>query len=1077
MKFFSKHTIKFLTICVLLVSATVSLSAQTTYYSKASGNANDVATWGINVDGSGASPADFVTGDIFIVRNGSTLTTSGTWNIDDAGVDNAGILRIANGGMLTASHAVSFTSSSGTGTLFEIENNGTYRHALSTNINSTILTATNLSFLTGSNFEMRTTGTHTNGAGAVFSNFTVTNNATVTFSSTVVYIADMLTISNGATLRFSTTGITSYLSDGGAMSTSGTGLLRTSSTSTNNLPAGISWSFQVNYDGTTAQRIQPGTYSTLNASNGNRTIISGATVTISGTFTPGSGTYTLTGSTIEYSGNGSANIPNLAYNNLTISGTGTKSLTTDLTVSGILSITNSSGFLSINGNTLTLNGTTDVSNGRFIGSSTSKLTVSGSTASTTNIKFSQSGTENQLHTFTLNRTGGGGATLQSQVDIINTLLLTNGILTTNNNTLALRSTSISNTARVDAVGSGASITYSSIGGIRAERFIPSGFRSFKDLSAGVYTFNNYIFENWQEAGGSSANLGTHITGVAGSAGVDATTGLDKTQLGNVSMYTYNGTTYPSITNTKTTRLDPYRGYRTLIRGDRNVDLWQAPTPTTMNTSTVLRATGQLIYGDVTYSTSGVSNGVYSSSYTLNSSSATGFSLIANPYWAPISWGKILDNVGTSNIQSTYWYFDPTLGINGVYATWLRTGGGGSETGTSNGVGNTNNFIQPGQAIFIRNNSSTSPAVKITESNKNISSSATNVFNTGNTTPLNKLGIILMRNVTGRGHVVFDGSTMLFGENNSNAVITNEDAGKITNGNENMAIVNTTNGTTLLSIESRKPAAATDTINLRLWQMTNNEPYTLNLIPKEFNANTNLAFLKDKFTASERFIRNDLDTIKHSFTISTNDSSSYFNRFSIIFKKPFTLPTTNTSVSLKGNLVSTIANLSWTVNNNNAAADILFYDIEKSSNAVEYTVLKRIYTDSSNTLTSLVDSMATNPKNYYRIKTYRKDAAFWNSNTILLETADSIKTIAYYPNPVTNNNVNIQFNKMNPGNYQFTLLDMKGNTMLTQIVQHTGNTSTQNIRFNKNIAPGIYKTVLLQVDTKKRYSGTIIVSTN
>ncbi|WP_457832400.1 hypothetical protein, partial [Staphylococcus aureus] len=77
--------------------------------------------------------------------------------------------------------------------------------------------------------------------------------------------------------------------------------------------------------------------------------------------------------------------------------------------------------------------------------------------------------------------------------------------------------------------------------------------------------------------------------------------------------------------------------------------------------------------------------------------------------------------------------------------------------------------------------------------------------------------------------------------------TNEDAGKITNGGENLAIVNTSNGTTLLSIESRKPAVSADTLNLRLWQMVNNENYTLNLMPKDFNANGNLAFLNDRFS--------------------------------------------------------------------------------------------------------------------------------------------------------------------------------------------------------------------------------------
>jgi hypothetical protein len=1073
MKFFLKNSIKFLTVCVFMLWGKVDNFAQTTYYSKASGNANSVSTWGTNTDGSGTNPADFISGDVFIVRNGSSLTTSGAWNIDDAGIDNGGVLRIATGGLLTASHAINFTSSSSTGTTFEVENNGTYRHSLSTNINTTILTATNLNFITGSNFEIYTTGTHTNGAGAVFSNFTVTNSATVTFSSTILYVANVLTINSGATLRFSNTGITSYLSDGGSMTTSGTGLLRTASTSTTNLPSSINWSFQVNYDGTGAQRIQTGTYSTLNASGGNRTISSGATVTISGTFTPGSGTYTLTGSTIEYSGNGSANIPNLTYNNLTISGTGTKSLTTDLTINGILSITNASGFLAINGNTLTLNGTTDLSNGKLIGSATSKLTVGGSTGSTTNLNFSQSGTNNQLQSLTLNRTGGGGATLLSNIDIINTLTLTNGILATNNNTLALRSTSISNTARVATVGSGASINYSSVGGIRSERFLSQGYRSFKDLGSGIYTFSNYIFDNWQEAGATTTGLGTHITGLAGSAGVDPTTGLDKTQQGNVSMYTYNGTTYPSITNTKTTRLDPYRGYRILIRGDRTVDLWQVPTPTTMNSSTVLRTTGQLIYGDVTYSTSGVSNGVYSSSYALNSSSATGFSLIANPYWAPISWGKILDNTGTNNIQSTYWYFDPTLGVTGVYATWLRTGGSGSETGASNGVGNTNNFIQPGQAIFIRNNNSTSPSVKITESNKDISSSAVSVFNTTSSTPLNKLGIVLQRFVEGRGQVVFDGSTLLFGANNSNTVSTNEDAGKITNGGENLAIVNNTNGTTLLSIESRKPAVAVDTINLRLWQMANNENYTLNLIPSAFNPNGNLAFLRDRFLQKELFIRNDIDTLKQPFTINNSDSSSFFNRFAVIFKQPYSLGNNINSIELKGSLTANIASLSWNIPTN-TPADQLFYDLEKSSNGIEFTVVKRMYADSTTNQYSYVDSAANLPKNYYRIKTYRTDAGFWNSNLVLLENEDSIKTISFYPNPVTNNRVNIQFNKLKPANYQFTLLDMKGNIVLTKQIQHIGATSTQQISFTKPLSSGTYKAVLINMETKKRFTGTILV---
>ncbi|MEI6523529.1 MAG: hypothetical protein WCO37_08545, partial [Bacteroidota bacterium] len=845
------------------------LYSQNTYYSKASGAANDPNTWGNNTDGSGTPPPNFSTGDVFIVRNGSSLTTSAAFTINDNGIDDAGILRIATGGTLTASHPINFISSSGTGTTFEIENGGRYVHSVSpsVNINSSILTATNTNFIDGSTFEMTVTGSHTNGAGASFANFTISNNATVTFTSNIVFISGVLTINSGSTLRFSSTGATSGLSDAGTFSTAGTGLLRVNG-STNNIPSGITWSFQVNYERTASgnQRIQSGTYSTLNTSGGNRDVAAGALINISGTFTPGSGTFTLgSNSTFEYSANGSLSIPILPYQNLTISGTGTKTIASDLTILGTLNIDNAAGFLSLNGNTLNLNGTsTNLTNGKLIGSATSKLSIGGTSGSIAGIGFNQSGTDNYLQNLTINR-ASGGAILLTNVNIVDRLTVSAGSLNTNNNVLGLLSTGISSTARVDQVTG--SISYGGSGGVRVERFIPSGFRSYRDLSPSVYTFTNHILQNWQEDGTSPVGYGTHITGVRGSAGVDLASGLDITQTGNGSMFTYNGTSFPQVTNTASTPLDPYRGYRILIRGDRNVDLYTVPTPTTMNRATTLRATGKLIYGDVTYSTSGVSNSVYNSSYSLNSSSSTGFSLIGNPYACPVSWGKVLDNTGTANIQSTYWYFDPTLGINGVYATWIRTGGGGSEAGTSNGVGGTNNFIQPGQAIFIRNNSSTSPSVKFEENDKAISSSATSVFSVPLTiSTQNKIGLILQKYVASRGgNVILDGATLLFDANNSNNILTTEDAGKITNGSENLALVNTSNGTNLLSIESRKPVTEQDTIALRLWQVVNNDAYTLNVLPKTFSSNNRLAFLNDAYLKKQTFIRNDIDSIKINFT--------------------------------------------------------------------------------------------------------------------------------------------------------------------------------------------------------------------
>jgi hypothetical protein len=61
---------------------------QTTYYSKSTGNLNDLSTWGTNSNGSGTSPADFTTDyQVFVIanRSGNTATLSSNWALTGIG--------------------------------------------------------------------------------------------------------------------------------------------------------------------------------------------------------------------------------------------------------------------------------------------------------------------------------------------------------------------------------------------------------------------------------------------------------------------------------------------------------------------------------------------------------------------------------------------------------------------------------------------------------------------------------------------------------------------------------------------------------------------------------------------------------------------------------------------------------------------------------------------------------------------------------------------------------------------------------------------------------------------------------
>ncbi len=95
----------------------------------------------------------------------------------------------------------------------------------------------------------------------------------------------------------------------------------------------------VDYGSTATQTIAAGNYHDLsNSGDGDRILSSTGTIRIAGEFLPGSGSYIVTGSTVEYNGIDPQDIDGLTYNNLTISGTGTRTASGNINVNGILNL-------------------------------------------------------------------------------------------------------------------------------------------------------------------------------------------------------------------------------------------------------------------------------------------------------------------------------------------------------------------------------------------------------------------------------------------------------------------------------------------------------------------------------------------------------------------------------------------------------------------------------------------------------------------------------------------------------------------------------------------------------------------
>ena len=386
-----------------------------------------------------------------------------------------------------------------------------------------------------------------------------------------------------------------------------------------------------------------------------------------------------------------------------------------------------------------------------------------------------------------------------------------------------------------------------------ERFIPQGKRAFRFLTPGVTT-TNFIKNNWQ--------LDTHITGSTTGA-----FGFDTTLTGNPSMFTYNnqvisGTGWTAIPSTNTTNLVAGLGYRVLIRGDRNADIFSPSTPN-MNAATTLKATGKITSGSITLNSSSIP-----AINNTNNTTTADFSLIGNPYISPINWNTITK----SGLSNTYYAWDPNMGTSTQRGRYVAYNGVTNDNPSSE----VNEFIQTGQAFFVKNNTSgVAGSITFTENDK--ASSVTNIYKS-TITNISKIDVSLYdTQILNSGEIYpIDATTTIFNSSYSNFT-DSFDAVKLESPGENIAWF--IDGTKL-AINAFSEPTNTDVLPIKTLRLVANKTYSLKTKIEELNINLT-AFLVDNYLNTSTIIPFDTD---YFYDYLTNDDSNSYseNRFNIVF---------------------------------------------------------------------------------------------------------------------------------------------------------------------------------------------------
>lgn len=394
--------------------------------------------------------------------------------------------------------------------------------------------------------------------------------------------------------------------------------------------------------------------------------------------------------------------------------------------------------------------------------------------------------------------------------------------------------------------------------VTVERYISaSSNRAYRMLTPSVTT-TNYIRDNWQEGTNNpdkvtnnnpNAGYGTHITGAGGSSN-----GFDVTQTNQSSLFQLISGAWVAVGNTNATKLYADQAYLLFVRGSR--DNINTINTTTGSSNTILRATGTLKQG----------------AQAFTSLPASDFSLVSNPFAAPLNWGSLY-TANSSNFENYITIWDPNVGTRGGYVTV-------DNTGTNNNGGSyLNAHIQTGQAFYVTTKSGGTKTLNIAEADKSTTNNL-DVYKDNNTSE-ERLNILLrFKESATNKDILADGVLARFDASYSNEIINAEDAEQIINWDEDIALQR---GGKSLSIESRKPITAKDTLFLQIANLkAAQSSYRWVMAPQNFATDGSLvAFLEDAYTGSRKAVSlTDSTTI--NFTVNNNAGSTAANRFRIVF---------------------------------------------------------------------------------------------------------------------------------------------------------------------------------------------------
>ncbi|MEO6905165.1 MAG: hypothetical protein ABI148_02290 [Ginsengibacter sp.] len=621
-----------------------------------------------------------------------------------------------------------------------------------------------------------------------------------------------------------------------------------------------------------------------------------------------------------------------------------------------------------------------------------------------------------------------GLNINDSLSVYKRLLLDNNSVINLNADVSLLSDK-NQTAYLSRLGTNAIINYYN-GRFIVERYINTNTingghnKSWQFIS--IPAFGETVFNTWQEKGKKNiAGYGTWITGVS-----NGDNSFDAISLApSMKYYSVENNSWIGIQSTNI-NLEKEGSYMIFVRGDR-----RATSVNSLPTTTVLRTIGKLYEGN------------FSPPQII--APAEKFQSVGNPYASAIDFEKI----SFSERQTSYVAWDPTLNGNygfGGYQTISATTFYKAIPGNTSNYNTSSNYqnIQSGQAFFVYNSASSPMTVSFTDECK-----VDDAYHLVNRAAASERQILFASLFSEQG-LIADGNAVAFGEIFSNK-IDPDDALKMNKDGENFAIKT---GQNILVVEARENVKAIDTVFYELTNLSIQE-YKFVFISENFQTDLK-GYLVDQYLNVEKEI-DLIDTTVVKFSVTPDAASSRSNRFFLVLKRaaenaadPFLIKAYRKDINVI---------LEWEDNN---SSDIKGYEVEHSTDGIYFSLIKIIVSNGGLSKYNFLHNQPLNGNNYYRIKRVKINEKIEYSEIAKVLLPEFFTGIHVYPNPVRDENMNLQFIKQPAGKYNFSLFNSIGQRIFLKELQFAGGNSIQTIYLKKSTPNGIYNLQIIKPDGEK-----------